>query len=316
MIEISFVIISYNHFDLLQRTLQSIVSFTQNVEYEIIIIDNNSSEGDISELIKAEQSLQIYKNEKNIGWPSAVNQGISYSKGKFICIVDNDVIFIENLVEHLLDVSNQYNDKAVIAPRLLFENRSRQPSLQDFPTIINQIGLAFGLNVLFPSSGYLNPNHKNHKTSVAPFQIDMAMGACLFFPKTIAMEINYFDKDYFFYSSDTDFCYRHKKNNGIVIYCPSASVIHLGSISSSKLNFTGYRYLSRDNIVFYRKHFKRWKRYIFYHLLIISAINRSILWFILGCVTFKKMYIVKSFNLFMKALFTIQEIIRPSCKTL
>ena len=310
MTEVSFIIVSYNHFDILKDSIRSIKSYTRTVEYEIIIVDNNSSEGNIFDYIETEKGISIYKNEKNLGWPAAVNQAIAYSKGKYLCLVDNDVIFIEDIVGSLLEISSQLDNNAILAPCLLYKDKSKQPSIQDFPTLLNQTGLAFCLNILFPSSKYLNPNYSNTINSDKPFRIDMAMGACLFFPKSLALRINGFDEDFFFYGSDSDFCLRNKKNKGDVIYSPLTRVVHLRSVASGKLNFMGYRYLSRDNVTFYRKHYTNWKRSLFFILLIIAALNRSAAWLFLGCVTFRIKYCYKSISLLMKAIFIVKEIIK------
>jgi GT2 family glycosyltransferase len=302
MIDVSIIILSYNHFDMLNKTIKGIISKVKLVNYEIIIIDNASTDGDINEYLVQNQKIKIFKNVKNIGWPAAINQGLSYAQGKYICIIDNDVLLLDDVLSYFLTLSRSYDDTAIFAPRVVDGDNNLQTSAEDFPTIVNQVGMAFFLSALFPSFKFLNSWHIVHQANGNIIPVDMVIGACMFFPKFIASNINGFESKYFFYYSDTDFCLMHKKNNGKVLYCPAVSVIHYGGVATKGTKLNGNHHFAKDTITFYKKNYPGWKAFIFITLNIISSLNRFIVWGTAGLFTFNKSLLIKAYYLLIRGL--------------
>jgi GT2 family glycosyltransferase len=302
MVDVSIIILSYNHFDMLNNTLESIFCRVKHNSYEVIIIDNASTEGDVLQSLPIDPRLRVYKNEKNIGWPSAINQGLSYAWGNYICIIDNDVLLLDDVISYFMEVSQANNDNVILAPKVLNSDNTIQTSVEDFPSINNQLGVAFFLNTLFPESGIFNPFHTVHHKIEDIKLVDMVIGACMFFHKSVAGKCNGFESRYFFYFSDTDFCLTHKRNMGKVLYCPSVSVIHYGSVASKGTKYNGNHYFAKDTVTFYKNNYQGWKAFILIAVNIIASVNRFLIWGIAGLFTLRKSLLVKAYYLLVRGM--------------
>ena len=88
---------------LLKNCLDSIEKFTSGVNYEIIVVDNNSMTGDIYELLKFHDIITLIKNNVNKGFGAATNQGVKIARGKYILLLNNDTILFENSIKKVFD---------------------------------------------------------------------------------------------------------------------------------------------------------------------------------------------------------------------
>ena len=306
--EVSFITLSFNHFDQLNESLKSVIQNTQDVSYEIIVTDNNSSEGDICKKIIPDKRIRLFKNDRNLGWPKAINESVEKAVGEYICVVDNDVLFLENSAKKMVDYCKRFNEDIIIGPRLLNNDLTVQVSIADIITPSRQFFQAIFFNALFPSVSSFNFEHMNYKKIEIPTEVESMMGACLFFRKSVFEKLNGFDKDLFFYSSDTDFCLRFRKAGGKVIYYPDTRVIHLGGVSSKSTVFSGFDNISLDMIKFCKKHFNLWDRILIYSFASLGLIIRIPIWLIIGIIRLDKSIIRKSYLLFIKLIFLLRGI--------
>jgi GT2 family glycosyltransferase len=304
MVDVSIIILSYNHFDMLNNTIDSIFCKVKNTNYETIII-----EGDVLQFLPIDPRLRIYKNDKNIGWPSAINQGLSYAYGNYICIIDNDVLLLDDVISYFMKISIANNDNVILAPKVFNGDNTIQTSVEDFPSITNQLGVAFFLNVLFPSSGIFNPWHTVHHKAEEIQPVDMVIGACMFFHKSVAIRRNGFESRYFFYFSDTDFCLTHKRNMGKVLYCPLVKVIHYGSVASKGTKYSGNHHFAKDTVTFYKKNYKESKAFMLIAINIMASVNRFLVWGTAGVVTFRKSMLIKAYYLLIRGMIVARNII-------
>ena len=140
--DVSIIIISYNNFNLLEQCIKSVQKFTRKNTYEIIIIDNNSTEGDVSKLLNKYNDIKLIQNKKNVGFASANNQGIGIAKGKYFLLLNNDTEFIEDSISKVFEYYENNNQKMFIGPELLNSDKTHQNSIVDFDGIANLFGAA------------------------------------------------------------------------------------------------------------------------------------------------------------------------------
>jgi len=113
--KISIVIIAFNQSEYTQKCIESIRQYTQE-SYEIILIDNASSDNIENILTEKNNSINYYRNDANLGFPIAVNQGIKYSKGDYIVILNNDTIVSSNWLKRLLEVVETNTEIGMVGP--------------------------------------------------------------------------------------------------------------------------------------------------------------------------------------------------------
>lgn len=254
-IDVSVITVNYNSIELLKNCLDSLQKFTKDINYEIIVVDNNSVTGDIDKLLKDYDRITLVKNDVNKGFGSANNQGVKIAKGKYVLLLNNDTILFENSIKKVFDFTESLKGNIIIGCKLLNEDRSIQKSVYDFPTLLNVFTSNFFLYLIFPKSKYFNKYHLMNKGLNDVTEVDVVTGAFLFMDRKIFDSLGGFDERFFFYMDDTDLCYRHKKNNGKVIYYPETSITHLKGKSVKGESWFKNKHQSISTIKFFQKHF-------------------------------------------------------------
>ncbi len=254
MPEVSVIIVNYNGFELLEKCLATLTQFTKT-SYEVIVVDNGSNTGDVNEITAKFDDVKTIKLGKNKGYAAANNIGLNEAKGKYILLLNNDIVFIEDVISKSIDYSKSVNDEAIIGCKLLNADGSHQVSVIDFDTISNLFGENFFVYKIFPKSKFLSKWNKNFKLGKNPEDVEVVKGAFFLIPRKVYAELGSLDERFFFYYEETEYCYRHKKNGNRVIYFPQASIIHLGGSSSdSNLWFKFYnQHIAK--VQFFQKHF-------------------------------------------------------------
>ncbi|MCZ6703359.1 MAG: glycosyltransferase family 2 protein [Ignavibacteria bacterium] len=253
--DISVIIVNYNNIDLLDQCLFTLIEYTKGLEYEIIVVDNNSTDGNIDDILKKYNQIKLIKNKQNIGFAKANNLAIKQAKGKYILLLNNDTYFLENSIKKVLDFARSQNTACLVGCGLLNEDNSIQNSVYSFPSATNIFTSNMFLYKLFPGSKKLNKSFSMNNTVSQPLVVDVVIGAFMLIPRYIFVELEGFDERFEFYHEDTDLCYRFKKKYGNVIYFQKTEVVHLGGGTTKKYLWFHYKNRSISIIKFMQKHF-------------------------------------------------------------
>lgn len=132
-IDISIIIVSYNNFDILKQCLNSIYKFTSKISFEIIIVDNNSSEKGLTKIVDGYSELKLIRNKENKGFSKANNQGLELAQGRYILFLNNDTELIEDVLYKLVEFSDSSELDYLIGVKLLNTDFTLQHSIVDFP---------------------------------------------------------------------------------------------------------------------------------------------------------------------------------------
>ncbi len=297
--DVSVIVVNFNSTELLKDCLDSIIGFTDNINYEVIVVDNGSDKSDIEHFIKDFENILFIKNKVNRGFGGANNQGAAIAKGKYFLFLNNDTILFENTIKKVFDLAESVPGENIIGCKLLNEDKSIQKSVYDFPTLLNVFTSNFFLYLLFPGSKYFNRYHLMNKGIKEITGVDVVTGAFLFINRKSFETLNGFDERFFFYMEETDLCYRHKQNKGQIIYYPETSLIHLKGKSSSGESWFKNKYRSFATIYFFQKHFHGLKfclAILFHH---IGLLIRSPLFILFGVLSINKEMIRRGFYCFL-----------------
>jgi GT2 family glycosyltransferase len=253
--DVSIVIVNYYSTELLKDCLDSIYNFTKGIDFEIIVVDNGSVAGELENLIKGFPRIKLIKNDSNKGFGTANNQGVEAASGKYVLLLNNDTILSENSIKKVSDFAESLGGENIIGCKLLNEDKSVQKSVYDFPSFLNVFTSNFFLYLLFPKSKYFNKYYLMNKGLTKSTEVEVITGAFLFIGKRTFENLGGFDERFFFYMEDTDLCYRHKQNNGKVIYFPETSIIHLKGKSAGGESWFKNKHQSISTIKFFQKYF-------------------------------------------------------------
>jgi GT2 family glycosyltransferase len=286
--DVSIVIVNYNSTDLLKGCLDSVYSFTKEISFEIIVVDNASVSGEIDKLIRSYSNIKLIKNDSNRGFGAANNQGAVIARGEYLLFLNNDTILTENSIKKVFDFAESHQNKTIIGCRLLNEDRSIQKSVFNFPTLANVFTSNFFLYLLFPKSEHFNKYHLMNRGLNSVTEVEVVTGAFLLIDKKSFEDLKGFDEKFFFYMDETDLCYRHKQNNGKIVYFPGTSVIHLKGKSAKGESWFKNKYQSISTIKFFQKHFTGMKFFLLLFFHYTGLIIRIPIFFIGGILLMKK----------------------------
>lgn len=255
-INVSIIIVNYNSNHLLNKCLESIFSYTRDIKFEVIVVDNNSTEGGVDELILNYQGIKLIKNNENMGFARANNVGIEYSSGKYILFLNNDTYLTENSLKKVFEFAESVEEEVFIGCKLLNEDGSRQVSLVNFDTITNSFGENLFLYKILPGSKSLNKYYYNYKEFEDPIEVDIIKGAFMFCSESAVRKLNGFDPRFYFFGEESDLCLRFKKQGGKIFYYPGTSIYHVGGATVEKNQWFKFKYQNIAKVKKLQKHYR------------------------------------------------------------
>lgn len=265
--ELSIIIISYNTAEITKNCLESVVRSIKNkINYEIIVVDNASSDKTISLLTDYElriTNLKLIKNDKNLGFAKANNQGVKVAKGKYILFLNSDIVVLEDAIAKLLDFfKTEENTIHFLGGKLLNKNLSPQPSCGPFYTL----PVVFG--ALFLRGDYWGLTRSSPNKVK---EVDWVSGACILTKKEHFYKVGGFDEKIFMYMDEIDLLFRAKKQAMKTFFYPDAKFIHLASASSGGKTYPILQ-VYRGFLYFYKTHCSRFELFFLKILLKLKAL--------------------------------------------
>jgi GT2 family glycosyltransferase len=225
--DVSIVIINYNTFDLTCDCIKSVIEHTK-CKYEIILVDNASTEKDPALFAGRFPSIKLVKSDKNLGFSKGNNLGIEHATGEYILLLNSDTVLLNDAVDITLRRIKSDNKLGVVAAQLLNPDRTVQPTSCEQIRIRKLLGTTFKLHVLFKYFKPLSPDPNNEHYT------DWVWGAYMLIPRTVLAKFpgGKLQDTFFMYVEDIQWCYTIKKLGYKILYMPQAQVLHYGSASS------------------------------------------------------------------------------------
>lgn len=243
--DLSIIIVNYNTRVLLKNCLKSIVENTHKVNYEVIVVDNASSDGSVAMVEKEFPWVRFICNEKNTGFSKANNQGIQIANGDNILLLNSDTIVLDNCLFHVLDFINNTEDAGVVGCKVLNHDKTLQLSCYHFPSLLTElVFFTKGVvkNIWDPVTWYKYMKYWNHNKIRT---VDCISGCFFLVKRNIFDTIGLLDENSFMYYEDSEFCKRLRlQSNYKIYYYPHAEIIHLKGASSKNTHNTPTNHIS------------------------------------------------------------------------
>lgn len=245
--KLSVIILNYNVRYFLELCLKSVEASLVNIDAEIIVIDNLSSD-DSCDMVKTKfPNVKLIANKKNHGFSKGNNIGVEQAKGEYLCILNPDTVVAENTFEDLLQFADQQSNLGILGCRLIDgHGRFLPESKRNVPRPMVAIKKMFG----FSKSYYVsNLDEKSIGNS------SVFVGAFMILKRDIYNEVGGFDEDYFMYGEDIDISYKVEQAEYNNTYNGNATIIHYKGESTLKDQTYANRFYGAMQI-FYNKHFR------------------------------------------------------------
>jgi len=233
---LSIIIVNWNGQNFLRQCLQSIQLETQEIPYEIIVIDNASTDNSLQLLRNEFPDITLIINNENVGFAKANNQGIAQAKGDYIVLLNPDTEIKKQTLQKMAAYLDKHIDVGIVGPRLMLPNGSIQGGAAGYyPSISTILNYTLGLHALLPNHIHgLWLASKQYRA--VELDVDWVAGACLMVRASVVKQVGHLNADYFMYAEDMEFCYRVKLAGWKIRCLPNLSIIHHigGSIQQQK----------------------------------------------------------------------------------
>ncbi|WP_281322466.1 glycosyltransferase family 2 protein [Flavobacterium aestivum] len=254
--QLSVIILNYNVRYFLELCVLSVESALKNIDSEIIVIDNNSSDDSCEMMRNRFPNIKLIQNDQNIGFPKGNNIGVAQAKGEYICILNPDTVVAEDTFEKVLAFAKKQSNLGIIGVKLIDGTGNFLPeSKRGVPTPWVAFTKITSLYKIFSRSVFLNKYYAQHLTENQTGKVDILVGAFMFLERELYNEVGGFDEDCFMYSDDIDLSYRVLQKGKSNYYFHETTVIHYKGESTVK-DGTYMKRFQEAMEYFYRKHFQ------------------------------------------------------------
>ncbi len=235
-IHLSIIIINYNTFDLTSKCLHSVYDNLAGIEFEVILVDNASTESDPAVFKANYPQITLVQNKENVGFAKGNNIGIQNAQGEYILLLNSDAFLKDDSTLIGIDFLKENKDVGVVTGKLIYPDGKLQHNCQSFPRFSKSLIEKTRLHKLFSQSkksSYLQGFYFDYTQKGKP---DWVWGAYFMFRKEILKKLptHKLNDDFFMYGEDMLWCYEFRKLGYEIVYLPQIKIIHLLGGSSGK----------------------------------------------------------------------------------
>jgi GT2 family glycosyltransferase len=238
--DISIIIVNWNGRDLLAKCIESIIKHPPSAPYEIVVVDNASTDGSAEWLRAAhsngrlkETNLRLIENEENVGFGRANNIAFSQTDSPLILLLNSDTEVREGAIDRLAEALKANEKAGGSGPKLLNTDGSLQPSVWRNPPTVWEI-LVIGLRLY-----YLLPRPMRAELLLGPYwdhsrrrKTRMLPGAAILLRREVIESVGGFDEELYFYGEDIELCLRIVNSGWELLFEPDAQIVHHCGVSA------------------------------------------------------------------------------------
>lgn len=254
-LDVSVIIINWNTRDILRDCLRSVYGQTRDVAFEVIVVDNASSDGS-AEMVKKEFSqVVLIQNDVNCGFAAANNQGMNIAEGRYALLLNPDTVVLDGAVQKTLVYADRHPDIGIVGCQVWENESTIQRTCFMFPSVWNLFLQESGICRLFPRSHFVGRRQMTGWSRKSERDVDVVSGMFMLVRCEAIQQVGVMDEDYFVYAEETDWCYRFWKAGWRCVFTPNARIIHLdgGSKSIDQVSIKMFVQMQKSILFFFKK---------------------------------------------------------------
>ncbi len=241
--DLSVVIVNWNTEALLRDCLKSVFGTVEGITFEVIVVDNASSDGSVAMLKVEFPQVRRIENYDNRGFAAANNQAFRIMTGRYALLLNSDTVLTDGAVHELYTFMEEHPEAVMACGQLLNADGSKQNSIASFPTLLSLLVNVPLLETLFP--GKYPSKRQDYQR---PIEVDSGIGACLIVRKSAIDGVGGLDERYFFFFEETDWARTMRDAGWKIYHVPTARIYHfqgksVGADVRSRIHFYRSRYL-------------------------------------------------------------------------
>ena len=272
--EISVILVSYNTSSYIRRALESLFRETQLSTFEVIVVDNASSDDSVSMIRQFFPQVTLIESGANLGFAGGVQLGAAQAQGNYLLLLNPDTVIVNAAVDRLLRFAKQYPDSGIWSGVTLNNDMSlntqhawSKPNLRDL------FYSALGLSKLFSKTCFFNNANYGCWERDTIKDVDIVSGCFFLTTRELWDKLGGLDATFFMYAEEADYCLRAKALGHQPIVTPDARIIHHGGVSHS--HFSGKQIkLLKGKVELVNRHVMAWQRPVYKALLYWYVLNK------------------------------------------
>lgn len=249
---VSVVIVNWNTRDMVLGLLASLSTPTDDSghELELIVVDNNSSDGSVEAIRREFPNVKLVAQDENRGFPGGVNPGVRVATQPLVLLLNSDARTSRSSIEEAARYMDQMPQVGILGPRIVSPEGRPQLSAWRDPSLAWMALHAVGLSKLKA----FNFGFYREKSFTEPEEVDCVSGSVMMIRRDLFNELGGFDEDYFMYFEETDFCVRARERDAQVHHAPIGDFVHEAGGTSKSVRLRTFLDFRRSEILFHRKH--------------------------------------------------------------
>ncbi|HJW16455.1 MAG TPA: glycosyltransferase [Flavisolibacter sp.] len=254
--KLSIIIVNYNVKYFLEQCLFSLRKACKEVEAEIIVIDNLSSDGSVPYLKAKFPEVRFIKKDSNMGFAKACNAGLQLSSGEYVLFLNPDTLVPEDCFPVCFSFFESHKECGAIGVKMVDgAGRFLKESKRSFPSPFTSLYKLAGLSRFFPRSKVFSKYHLGHLDDSKNHEVDVLAGAFMMIRKEVLEETGGFDEMFFMYGEDVDLSFRIQQAGYKNYYLAETSIIHFKGESTRRGSLNYVRMFYKAMSLFVHKHY-------------------------------------------------------------
>lgn len=249
--DVSIIIVNYNTVDLTIQCVNSIYEKTCGVDFEIIIVDNASSDDSVIRIKKTFPLVTLIESKENLGFGRANNLGVRSAIGKYIFLLNSDTVLINNAIEILWKFMETTSTEVGVCGGILYDSCHRENgSFGTFPTVKSILQKTINRE---PSNLYYTLKKNNTLKEKECCKVDYVLGADMFLSRALYNDMEGFDPIFFMYYEESDLQKRIVEKGYENYVLSTVQIVHLVNVSVNKLPTNKKRMIVDKSMLLYMK---------------------------------------------------------------
>jgi hypothetical protein len=276
----SIVMVAWNNKDYLGPCLDSLYDSQLDATFDVVVVDNGSTDGSQQMLREKYPEVLIIQNEGNVGLGKASNQGIQATRGEFVLLFNNDTLVNKAALDGMVNLMRQKPDAGAVGITLLNGDGSFQSGYGGFSNLWEEFLIAIQVGER------IWPGYPLQGKSQGIQTVGWMSSACLLVRRKTFDQIGLLDESYFIYGDETDLQYRMKQAGWKAYYIPDLNIIHFGGRSMNR--WKRRRMVYRGKMLFYQKNYGPLPTAVLRLMLAVLTFFKLLIWLVLWLIPGKR----------------------------
>lgn len=279
--ELSIILVSYNTADYICRALESLFRETPDTAFEVIVVDNASSDDSVIRIRENFPQVKLIDTGKNPGFAGGVQTGAQQAQGEYLLLLNPDTVILAGAVERLMAFARQHPKNGIWSGITLNNDLSLNTQhAWSRPTFSSLLFSALGLSKLFSQTCLFNQaNYGCWRRNTAK-EVDIVSGCFFLTKRSLWDKLGGLDSRFFMYAEEADYCLRAQQLGYRPIVTPDARIIHHGGVSHTRFSGKLVKLL-KGKVELVNRHVAPWKRPAYKFLLYLYVLNKHVLYTLL-----------------------------------